>query len=293
LKHIKIIIVLLIVFTSCDLIDFKEGNTGLNFNENQEIKPIARAHDQYLYASDLEGLIPPEISKADSANLVQRYIRSWINKQLVIREASEKLNLEEAEIERKVLDYRYALMIHEYQKSFINEQLDPEVSDEEIQTYYEDHKDNFQLRQNIIKCRYVKLPLEAPKLNIFKRLIQGEGEKQTDELKSYCYQYATTFHLDSTWVNFDEVIKNTPMASVDNKIQFIKNNPYFETKDENHYYFLKINDYKISDEISPLDWVKDDIEKIIINKRKVTIAKELEEGIYDRAEKNNDFEIYN
>ena len=290
---IKLLLIFFLLFSSCDIINFKDKETGLKFNDNPNIKPIARAHDQYLYLNDLQGLIPPDISKTDSVNLIQRYVKSWINKQLVISEASDKLNLDEVEIERKVLDYRYALMIHEYQKLYINEKLEKEVTPGEVEDYYNHNKDNFHLRQNIIKCRYVKLAKEAPKIDVFKRLFLSDNEKQVEELKSYCYQYATTFHLDSTWVNFDDVIENTPMETIDNKIQFLRKTGYYETSDDNYQYFLRISDYKISDEISPLEWVYDDIIRIIINKRKVELAKELEEGIYERAVQNNDFEIFN
>ena len=94
-------------------------------------------------------------------------------------------------------------------------------------------------------------------------------------------------------MNFDDVIENTPMETIDNKIQFLRKTGYYETSDDNYQYFLRISDYKISDEISPLEWVYDDIIRIIINKRKVELAKELEEGIYERAVQNNDFEIFN
>jgi hypothetical protein len=283
----------LLLLSSCDIINFKDNEAGLQFNNNPNFKPIARAHDQYLYFEDLEGLIPSDISKSDSANLIQRYVKSWINKQLVITEASDKLNLGEVEIERKVLDYRYALMIHEYQKLYINEKLEHEVSPDEVEVYYKDNKENFQLRQNIIKCRFVKLAKEAPKLNVFRRLFLSDNDKQFEESRSYCYQYATTFHLDSTWVNFDEVMENTPMVTIDNKIQFLKRTEFYETSDNNYQYFLRIFDYKISDEISPLEWVYEDVVRIIVNKRKVELAKELEEGIYERAVQNKDFEIFN
>jgi hypothetical protein len=289
----KFLLFFLLALSSCDIINFKDKETGLKFNDNPNVKPIARAHDQYLYFSDLEGLIPSDISKTDSANLIQRYVKSWINKQLVITEASDKLNLGEVEIERKVLDYRYALMIHEYQKLYINEKLERDVTPEEVEEYYDENKENFQLRQNIIKCRFVKLAKEAPKIDVFKRLFISGNEKQFEELRSYCYQYATTFHLDSTWVNFDDVIENTPMVTIDNKIQFLRRTSNYETSDDNYQYFLRISDYKISDEISPLEWVYDDIIRIIINKRKVELAKELEEGIYERAIQNRDFEIFN
>lgn len=290
---IRYLSLLLVIFASCDIINFKDQESGVNYNDPAANRPIARAHDQYLYMNDLEGLLPPDISKADSANLVQRYIKSWINKQLVISEASDQLNLGEVEIERKVLDYRYALLIHEYQKLYINEQLEEDVTPGEVEQYYHENKENFQLRQNIIRCRFVKLAKEAPKLNVFRRLFMSDNEKQFEELRSYCYQYATTFHLDSTWVNFDEVIENTPMVTLDNKIQFLRRNNFYETLDDNYQYFLKIMDYKISDEISPLEWVYDDIVRIILNKRKVELAKELEEGIYERAVQNRDFEIFN
>ncbi len=67
LALIKVLPLILMVFSSCDIINFKNQEKGLKFNDNTNIKPIARAHDQYLYFNDLEGLIPSDISKADSA----------------------------------------------------------------------------------------------------------------------------------------------------------------------------------------------------------------------------------
>lgn len=281
-----------VLFTACDLFNIKSHNGPGGPESDMLMRPVARAHNTYLYYKDLEGLIPPNTSKSDSINIISRYVHNWINKQLVIAEATEKLNIDEAEMERKVLDYRYALLIHEYQKLYIQDKLDEEVTDEEIEDYYNVNKDNFPLRISIVKCRFAKVPREAPRINQLKRLIQSNNIKDYAELKSYCYQYSTTFYLDSTWINFDEIIKNTPLTSIENKVHFIMNNKYYETSDDTYFYALRIYDYKISNEIAPLEWVKDDIRKIIINKRKVALAKELEDKIYERAEKNNDFEIY-
>ena len=245
-----------------------------------------------MYHQDLEGLIPNDISKADSTNLAERYIQSWINKQLVIGEASRELDLDEAEIERKVLDYRYALMIHEFQKSYINEKLNKQVTDEEIDEYYKLNLDNFELRRNIIKGRYIKLPKDAPRLSQLQRLVKSDKENDLEELRDYCYQYATTFHLDTLWVEFNQVVANTPMASLTDKSQFLKNTTFYETSDSLFHYHLRIFDYKLPGQIKPLDFVKDQIENIIINKRKVALAKELEDQIYERAERNKEFEIY-
>ena len=59
-----------------------------------------------------------------------------------------------------------------------------------------------------------------------------------------------------------------------------------------YIYFLRIFDHKLPGQIKPLEFVKDEIENIIVNKRKVALAKELEDQIYERAERNKEFEIY-
>jgi hypothetical protein len=91
---------------------------------------------------------------------------------------------------------------------------------------------------------------------------------------------------------FDELVKNSPLAEIPNKIQFLKTNPYYESSDENFLYFLKVDRYRISDNVSPIEFVKDDIRNLILNKRKVDLAKQLEEEVYNEAKKDDDFEIY-
>jgi hypothetical protein len=94
-------------------------------------------------------------------------------------------------------------------------------------------------------------------------------------------------------VAFDELVKNSPLAEIPNKIQFLKSNPYFETSDENFLYYLRVVQYRISDNVSPMAFVKDDIRNIILNKRKVGLAKTLEDEVYNNAEDQQEFEVYN
>ena len=103
---------------------------------------------------------------------------------------------------------------------------------------------------------------------------------------------APTTLEDTVWLNFDELIQSTPLASIPNHEQYLKTNKYVETNDQNFEYFLYINEYKIADQISPLEFVRDDIKEIIVNKRKIALANQLETDIYAEAQTNNDFEIY-
>ncbi len=275
--------------TQCELFKIKENQDP----EAVEEKPIARVLDQYLYADDLAGVASKDLADVDSIKRVESYIKNWIKKQLMIAEAASKINFDEAGIERKVLDYRYALMVYEYQKYYVNDQLTKDVTDDEIKAYYKANLDNFELKQNIIKGTYLKLSKEAPRIRKVRQLVQSKKVKDREELKTYCFQFATSYILeDSLWINFDEVVKNSPLGGIPNKVQFLRNNKYFETSDDQYNYFINIYDYKISNEISPLEFVQDEIANIIINKRKIGLANQLEEDIYERASQNNEFEIY-
>jgi hypothetical protein len=114
-----------------------------------------------------------------------------------------------------------------------------------------------------------------------------------EELKSYCYRFANRAHLeDSVWMYFSDIALTIPMDNVQDEKAFFRSNRFYETSDDQYYYFMKIADYRLQGETSPLEFVADEIRKIIIHKRKVAIVKELEETIYDNAVKNEDFEIY-
>lgn len=287
LKGSFIIGLVIILIQGCDFIQIKT-------EQEEEVKPLARAKTNFLYPQDIEGIVKPGTSKEDSVELVQKFIEDWARKQLLIEEAEGKIDVDEAEIERKILDYRYSLIGYEYMEFYINNNLNTEVSDEEIEAYYEKNVDNFMLKQNIIRGLYVKTPVEAPNTRRLKRLIQSNKPEDFEELKSYCLSFATQYQLyDSVWMVFEDVVKNSPLADIPNKVQFLKNRKFVENADDSFLYYLKIDEYRISDNISPVEFVKDQIISIILNKRKVELAKELEDNIYENAVKNKEFEIYN
>ncbi|MEP0366660.1 MAG: peptidyl-prolyl cis-trans isomerase [Cyclobacteriaceae bacterium] len=277
------IVLIILITSSCEFFKPKEI---------KEEPPIVTVGDNRLVASDLDGLFPKNISDTDSTKLAEKYVDDWIKKQLMIARSSENVNVNEAEIERKVLDYRYALVVHSFIKKYIDQNLNTEVSEEEIARYYEEKSDNFLLKQNIIKCMFVQVPKTAPNLRKFRRNFQKYPEKNQEEVMSYVSQFASkTFLEDSVWVIFDEVTLGTPLEGIKDKKQFLQRNKYSETSNDENTYFLKVFDFKGADEVSPLEFIKGDITSIIINKRKITLKKELEEKIYEEAEQQGLFEV--
>lgn len=292
-EHIKnglILLVSIIYLTSCDFLQIKKG---IDVDSEFGSQPLASVEDIYLYPKDVEGIVPTGISKSDSVDLMERHIKSWVKKQLLISEAQKQLSFDEVELERRVLDYRYALMMHEFEKYFIARNIDTNITEEEIESYYKENIENFELKQNIIRGYFIQLTKDAPKLGRFRYLLRSNRDTDIEELKSYAYSYGTKVHLDdSIWVNFEDVISNTPLMDIPNKTDFLRRNKFYEIPDEDFIFFLRISQYKIQNDTSPLEFVRDDVQKIILNKRKVLLAKKLEDDIYKNAKENEDFKIY-
>lgn len=285
----KIAALSILVLTGCEFIKMKKQQSS-----NEVARPaVARVNTTYLYQDDLTGIVSPGTSKEDSVSRIEAYINNWVRKQLLIQEAARKIDINEADVERKILDYRFSLIAYEYQSFYVNQNLDTVVSASEIETYYKNNIDNFILKQNIVQATYLKVPKTAPRTGKIKELVFSKKPKDQQELKSYCLSFSTAYHLaDSTWMVFDELVKNSPLSEIPNKIQFLKANPYYETSDDSYLYFLKVGNYRISDNISPLEFVKDEVRNIILNKRKVELAKKLEDEVYNNAVSEKEFEVF-
>lgn len=283
-----ILLMLVLALCGCEFLGMESEN-----KKEDTSNLVARVGNTYLYKTDINNLTDNNTSSQDSTEIVNKFIDNWIRKELFIREATSNNRIDQSEIQRKVEAYRYTLISYEYQRLKVEEQLSKEVSEDEIFQYYEDNIENFQLRQNILRGRYLKISQKAPKKVDVRRWIKSDRAADLEQLKSYSFQFASDYSIqDSTWINFDELTKNSPFSTVENKVQFLRRNRYVEESDSLYLYLFRIHEFKLSEQVSPLEYVKDDIKNIIINKRKVEIAKSLENKVYESAKRNDDYEIY-
>ena len=103
---------------------------------------------------------------------------------------------------------------------------------------------------------------------------------------------AEEYFLDNeTWVLFNNLTKNIPIKTYNQEL-FLKNNRFIEITDVPYHYLINFIDFKIKESISPLSIEKENIRRIILNKRKMELIKNMENEIFDYALKNNKFEIY-
>ena len=260
---------------------------------NPQDQPVARVYDQYFYKSDLDSLTADTQDAKEKAEMAKQYIQNWMAKQLLIAEAQASDAYNKADIERRVLDYRYALLVHNHIERLVNAQLDRKVGDQEIEAYYQEQQENFTLRHNVFRGRFIVVPQNAPNKAQLRKLLVAQGEKNLKALQAYCAQFAKDYSLDENkWLPWDELIQGTILGNARDKTRWLKQKKVLRTNDNAHFYYFKIDEYRTINDIAPLVFVKDQIRNIIIHKRKIQLANKIKEDILQQAKNNDHCAIY-
>src|SRR5690606_23668230 len=121
--------------------------------------------------SEIQSVIPKNLSEDDSLQFVQQYIEKWIKDRILVSQKENFLSEEEINtIEAQVASYREDLS-----ESMIEDKLmlsfSEEVSEEELQEYYEKFPDTFILKNDIITYRLLEIPSDSA--STFKKLLRN------------------------------------------------------------------------------------------------------------------------
>lgn len=261
-------------------------------DEADKGKIIATVYAYNLYENDLAGIIPAGLTVEDSTRRAENFINSWVREMLLLSKAESNLPANDPEMEKKLRDYRNSLVIYSYETELVHQKLDTIVSDEEIEQYYNEHPNDFQLRDNIVKVIYVKVDLKAPNISKVKTWVKSDKPQDREELDKYCRQYATNYYLDdNSWLLFDDLLKEVPIQTYNREL-FLQNNRFVEVSDSSHIYFLNIKGFMTRNSQSPLSFEKDNIRSIILNKRKLELIDQMHDDLYNEAVENNSIKIY-
>jgi hypothetical protein len=262
------------------------------FGSNHSEEPVARVHGQYLYLSELRNAIPENITEDDSVIYANAYIDRWIRKKIMLEKAEMNLPPKKKDVQKQLDEYRASLLIHRYQDQLLKEKMDTTVVDSKIQDYYVQYKENFHLEEHIVQSIFIKVSKDAPDLNRLFKLYKANEEKDLKELEDYVYHHAIQYeYIRDEWVPFNDLLERMPF-SVDNQENLLRNRKFIETQDSVFYYLVNILDYKLAGDVAPVEFVKEDIVDILVNKKRIQYFNDLEKEMYQNARTNGDFEIF-
>lgn len=269
------------------------GSCSSYFKKNEDVAPLARVGDNFLYAEDVAVYITDVMSESDSASFVNNYINTWASKQLLLSKA--KINLKDKEIRKfdaLVEDYRTDLYTRAYKEALVSQGSDSVVSQLQLARFYEEEKENFKLKERIVRMRFVALPKNfLNKEEVGKRLKSFKKEDAV-YLDSIGVQFKKLHFNDSIWVKASRVVAEIPPINFENQDRYLKKSQFFELEDSIGVYLGKIEEVKDINDIAPLSFIAPTIRQVLLNRRKINYLRKLETEIIDEAIKDKEFEVY-
>lgn len=265
--------------------------TEINNGANRTI--VAKAGDKHLYSDELPKMLNNGYSEADSISITRNFIDRWVKKELMLSRA--ELNLTEeyiSEMNQKLEETRSNLMIYQYQQQMMVQRMDTTVDIIEIDNYYNDNIQAFNLTHALVKTVFIKIPVEAPNIDRAKKWYRSNEQEDLQNLESYCYQFADKYDdFGENWIDVSYLLRVLP-SDLGNIDRFLRNNTYYEVSDSMFHYFVNIRDFRLTGAVAPMEYVSYDIKNIILNNRKIEFLQNLENGIYNEALRENQFKIY-
>ena len=264
-----------------------------NFQQTEKRKKVARVNSIFLYQSDLENENNAELSDEDSVVMSRSIINKWATKNLVYSQSLLYLHDSiQKNLTKMVDNYKLQLWTNTYRnllsKSNINNKID---SLEKIE-YYKKNKNNFKLKEDFYKVAYIILPKNNNNLKLITSRFRNFSDSDLFYLDSLNYQFSDFLLNKAVWLNKNNLTKKVPILNFFDNDFNLKKRDFFVYRDSLQVYLLKIFDYKQYNTSAPFEIVEANIEKILINRKKLYFLKNFDKEILDDAIQTKKLEIF-
>jgi hypothetical protein len=252
--------------------------------------PVAEVGDKILYLSEIKDYLQ-NMSPEDSLTILTDYVTRWAKNQAVLMHAESNLTTEEKDLTKEIDDYRTSLLIHKYEQAYIYRRMDTVVSMSEIEQFYRDNPDNFQLTGMLVKAIYIKAANDFSGIDKIRQLYRSNRESDVEELEKIALNGVETYStFNGAWMDLSEITAPLPSSAetYENRAIRVKT---IEDSDDRYTYFIKINDISMKGNIAPLEHVTANIKNIILNRRKINLIRQMENTVFNNAMQRNEIKI--
>lgn len=274
--------------------------------------PVARVYDTYLYKNDLPDIVPSGSSAQDSAAIIGRYIDAWVTRQLILN--TTELSMSEGDLEKEMAEFRELLLTGRYEQHVISQRLDTVVSPQEILDYYNENKSRFILGKDILCWSYLPVTycdnaLRRKLRTAFARDKAPEekraGKKKADAAPTAAWnwqegvkQVMTEASYNAPFVQNEWTEIETLLGKYDTDKDFALNVAQragysFTAENNDGVYLGRVVRYVRRGSQAPLEYVRQQIKGIILNRRIDQTLRQAEAELRQEAEKNQKYEIFN
>jgi len=261
-----------------------------NFLRNEQV--VAEVGTERLYRSDIDAVVPKGLPQEDSVRLARQYINAWASDRVYMAIAEQQLSKSEKDVTRELEDYRKSLLKYRYEQLYVNERLDTAVSDDNVEEYYEAHKEAFKLERPLVKARFLRIHTDSPMLENIRKKMSSSDANDLVEADSLAFSSAMMF---TTWNDRwqDVIVLARELGVAYDSVLGMMNKGWIRQDDTTGVTNLAyVSEVLRSGEYAPVDYSAPRIKDIIISTRKQALISALEQDLLDDARENGQFVIY-
>ncbi len=260
-------------------------------SNEEEDEYIARVYDKYLTQAMLAKQIPATASQDDSLKRAKVYVNSWIKEQVVLHRAKFNLKEDDDKFQSKIEAYLNDLMIFEYEQQLVDQNLDTSVALEDMLRFYEENKQNFILKDYVVKMRYLIAPEDTEDLEKISSKFRDYDEQDSLDIVHFVETNGLTYRDKSDeWVFVPNLLEIIPI----NFTYFeekVKQKKYFDKTMNGRRFLLYVTEFKVRDSETPFELEKERIRSIIINTRKQELLLSMRNRLFQDALESAQIEI--
>lgn len=247
---------------------------------------LAKVDKQLLYLSYVPDFAFEGLNAEDSTIFLKKYVENWILDEIMILQAEQSIsNLDEIAFEAE--QYKNDLIKAAYQKALM-ETAEIEVTDEDLKTYYDKHKEYFVFDENYFEIKYIVLPKSISNLQqIRKNLAEG---KSSNFLSSYCANNSESCQVDKSRIKSETFLSS--LLKMPESILEVSGGYKYHYIDNSNVMIYNILSIKNKGDMAPLDIVKKEVSILTMHHKKQEYLLNLEEKTYQKAKNDKIFENY-
>ena len=257
------------------------------FTRKHQAGTAAEVNGNYLYFTELNE-ITSGLSPVDSAVVADEYIRQWATEILVYDKARDK---GDKQIEALTEDYRRSLYVHEYEQRLLS-RMPKHASEAQIDSFYATHKNAYILKENLVRGILLIVPTGAPDQNKLLKWLNTPTAENIENIEKYAYRYASGYELfTDEWKTTNELLLLIPISQ-SALAQELRQKKQIVKTDAQKTYFLQVTDKRLSGEPMPIEYARDEIERLLLRDSAVNYLKSEHEKLYNDAVRRKKIKFY-
>ena len=247
---------------------------------------LAEVNGARLYTQDIGSSLVKAKNQKDSLFIMNKLVDDWVMEQIQYQEAKRKID-DQSQINTLTQNYERSLFIDAYERKLLEEELDTIVDQTQIDSFYNEHREEFILQETIARCILIKIPINIDNDSI-QELWKTEDIPALSALAK-SEDFFNLLDLDRWYYRYN--LKNVMPDNLYKKLRFNKANNYSLETDEYKYYVKILQIFK-AEETAPVSFVKERIKHRILQDRIKSVLKTTKTRLYNEKIKSKAIKIY-